>query len=82
MGYNERLSMYEPFFNEWQVNRILKEYDDIVFVELLHAHSHEIVIMKMKTIMGDQREIDYQIHSMLMNYEMNQLNQLDNTPYL
>ena len=81
MERSERLSLYEPFFNEWSVQRILKEYDDVMFVELLHNHSHESSIMKVKTIMGNQREIDYQVHSMLMNYEMVQLNYLDNTPY-
>jgi TPR repeat protein len=82
MNRVDRLYYYEPFFHEWKINKILKEYDDVVFVELIHETSPLKSVLKMKTIMGDEASIDVQVHDLLMNYEMNQLNALENTPYL
>ena len=67
MEQKERIELYEPFFDEWKIVKLLKEYDHISFLEIVNNFTGESAVLKVITILGDERKIDYEMYNLLMN---------------
>ncbi|MCD7892891.1 MAG: sel1 repeat family protein [Erysipelotrichaceae bacterium] len=73
----ERLKLYEPFFNQYYIDHIVKQYDDMVWICFDNG-----MLMKVKTLYC-QEDIEKVInHLMVDQYKITSYPNLEDSPYL